>query len=557
MSGSGMQAAAREFDEVMISGSHFLPPRDRLAAYRGAKRPVVGPVALVLLVILLATAVGAAVAVAWWLVAATVLAAAALAIAGALLVAIAPSAPLWARATFVVLLGHLLLNYGFANAVLTLGPVRAPFSELVLVLALIGSVVYLLGTGARCVPVALWLFLSWLVFALAVHLPSGFARYGIAALRDALPTVQAFYLLPGFAIAHIAIRHPDGARWARRFFLIVGLFTAAYGLGYPFQKTLLTYSPRVSGMQQLVPLVGYFASWPQAALTGVCGVLLWNWASPASGQVVLAAFRVTLIAAFGAAFLFVQSRTGYVTAFVLFLLLLLVGGQVRTASRLALAATCGIMLLLSMNMLGIELRGRVGELSLETLVDHLQTLSGVADPASELQGAAGGIEQRRMWREQSLRLWRTDVGTTFFGIGYGQPLTNFSVGGTEGRPIVVREPHNSYVTILTRLGITGVAIMLTFHIAAFSTALRLYRKARLHGDRPLAAIAFGIAVYFVCNYLNAIGEPNFESAHFVMPYFFLAGAIFALWVSYAPVLAPVDQRASNVRNCAGFTANEA
>lgn len=530
----GPRFAAKR-DEVMSARSYSVPLRKRPSRSRAFAWPTIGPTALGLLAIAFAIATGMTVAIAWWLVAAALIAAVVLAAIGALLVAVAPSAPLWVRMTFVVLLGHLLLNYGFANAVLTLGPVRAPFSELVLALALIGSVVYLLGPGARCVPAALWLFLTWLVFVLGMHLPSGFARHGIAALRDALPTVQALYLLPGFVIAHMAMRHPEGARWARRFLLVAGVCIAVYGLTYPLQKTLLGYSPRVSGMQQAVPLVGYFASWPQVALTGICGVLLWSWARPEKGQVLCGAFRAALIAAFGIAFLLAQSRGGYVTAVALFLLLLLVGGQMGAAGRLALAGICGVVLLLSMNMLGVEMRGRVGDLSLETAIDHLATLSGQADPASDFQGAAGGIEQRRMWRHQSLQLWRTDIGTTVFGVGYGQPLTNFKVGGAEGGAIIVREPHNSYVTILTRLGITGIVFMLLLHVMAFGTALRLYRKARMYGNKPLAAIALGIATYFACNYLNALGQPNFENPHFAVPYFFLAGAIFALWLSYEPV----------------------
>ncbi|MCD6681939.1 MAG: O-antigen ligase family protein [Burkholderiaceae bacterium] len=515
----------------MSTQSHGVPLRIYRASGRGFAWSAAW-VATLGLGIAFAIATGIAVAIAWWLVVPALIVTFALVAIGALLVAVAPSAPLWARMTLVVLLGHLLLNYGFANAVLAIGPVRAPLSELVLVIALVGSGVYLLRAGAQCVPATMWLFLAWLTFVLGMHVPRGFARYGIVALRDALPTVQMLYLLPGFVIAHMAMRHADGARWTRRFVLIVGVCIAVYGLAYPLQKTLLGYSPRVTGMQQAVPLVGYFASWPQVALTGICGVLLWGWARPEQDSLLFKALRAVLITAFGISFLFVQSRGGYVTAIALLVLLLLIGDQARTAGRLALAGVFGVVLLFGVSTLGLELRGRVGNVTLESAIDHLTTLSGRADSSSDFQGAAGGIVQRRMWREQSLRLWRTDLETTVFGIGYGQPLTNFTVGGTEGGSIIVREPHNSYVTILTRLGVTGIVFMLLLHGMAFGTALRLYRKACRYGDRPLAAMALGTAVYFVCNYLNAIGQPNFENPHFAVPYFFLAGVTFSLWRSY-------------------------
>lgn len=452
-----------------------------------------------------------------------------LAALGSLLYVIAPSAPIWVRGCLMVVVAHLLFNYGFGNASVGAGSARVPVSELVLVLSLVACAGYFWRKGFSQMPLGIWLLLSWLVLVLALHLPAGVARYGVPALRDALPSVQAFYLVPGFCIGRLVLEDAGRRQWIWRFLLVLGLCTAVYGTLYPMQKALLGMSPRIMGMQQAIPLVGYYSSWPTVAVTGMFGVLLWRWAQPPGKAGLLpTALALAVFSGFGLSFLLVQSRGGYVMLLAAIALLAVMRSQRKTVLRLGGALLAGVLVLLAVGESGLEIKGRIGRVSLDSVFAHVQTLGGQAEQGSGLEGAAAGIDQRRRWRELSLQLWSKDWASMVFGVGFGPALTDFSARGTDGRAVVVREPHNSYVTILTRTGILGLSAMLMFFASTFVAAVALYRQQLASGDKPLAALALGAAVFFLCNFLNALGQPNFEAPHFVAPFFFVSGIVLAL-----------------------------
>lgn len=447
----------------------------------------------------------------------------------ALFYTLAPGGPIWVRACLMVVMAHLLFSYGFGNATVGVGGARVPISEVILLVSLGGSAAYFWRVGFGRLPMALWFFLVWLVFLLAIHLPVGFARYGSPALRDALPTVQALFVIPGYCVGHLALSDPAKRNWAVRCLLGLGVALALYGLLYPLQTTLLALSPRVTGLQQSVPLVGYYTTWPTVAVTGLFGVLLWRWAMPQPARrTLVTAAALLLLTGFGLGFLLMQSRGGYVMFVVVTVMMLALRGQRGTVLRVAVLLLTGLLLLAVVGASGLEIKGRIGQLSLDTISAHLLTLSGEAESGSGLEGAAAGIEQRSRWGTQSLKMWSADIQSMVVGVGYGPALTDFVVGGAGGRPIVVREPHNSYVTTLTRMGAVGFLVMMTIHTVTLLAALRLYRWHLHRGERSLAGFTLGCAVFFVCNYVNAIGQPNFESPHFVVPYFFLAGVIAAM-----------------------------
>ncbi len=453
-----------------------------------------------------------------------------LAVGGGLLYWIAPGGPLWVRACLLVVLAHLLLSYGFGNATVGIGSVRAPVSELVLVVALIGSLAYLWRVGYRQLPFPLWLFVLWQLVLLVVHLPRGFEAYGMPALRDALPTVQILFVIPGYCIAIKVLQDPDKQRWIARFLLALGLTTAVYGLAYPLQSALLVISPRMTGMQQAVPLFGYYSTWPTVAVTGMFGVLLWRWAAPTTAHPQRdAALAFLMLIGFVVGFFLIQSRAGYVMVLAVTMLIAMAGGQSRTTWRIIGVLAIAAVVLLAMSMLGLEVEGRIGKkISLESIIEQTMTLSGEAERGSDMEGAAAGIQQRRHWREMSLHMWARNGTTMAVGVGYGPALTDFQVAGTGGAAVVVREPHNSYVSALARSGFIGFTILMLFHATVFFGALRLYKRLRAADDKPRAAVILGAAIFFICNYLNALGQPNFESPHFVVPYFFAAGIVIAL-----------------------------
>jgi hypothetical protein len=156
------------------------------------------------------------------------------------------------------------------------------------------------------------------------------------------------------------------------------------------------------------------------------------------------------------------------------------------------------------------------------------TLTGqTSDSRSEFSGAAGGVNQRRQWRDFSLKLWSRDTSTQILGIGFGHVLTDLTTAGTDGQTMIVREPHNSYVTTLSRSGIVGLVVMLSLHVSVLWICLYGYRRHYLT-QRPQAAYFLGVMFYELHSLMNSWGEPHFEVAHGAVPSYFIYGTVIGL-----------------------------
>lgn len=456
-----------------------------------------------------------------------------------LLRSLAPGAPWWIKGSLFVVCGQLVLSYGFSNIIFFAGGVPIPLTDSMLMLALLYSAGHVLFAREPVrLPAGLWAILGWVLFCIAWHLPEGLRRDGVGAARDAMPTVQMLYVLVGFVVIALCLRAgAAGERWLRGALLLLGALIGVYGLLYPLASVLLGISPRISSLQQSVPIIGYFTTWPAAGVLSVVGLMLWRWQAaqrglplrwPARllGAVILVSGLMT--------FFMIQARIAYVFILLSLPILLLIGGQAGQVLRIFGAVLLGLSVLFAVELSGLELQGRVGRLSASGVYHHLATLTGAtSDSGREFAGAAGGVNQRRQWRDYALGLWAGDVPTRMLGIGYGYVLTDLTTGGTGGETLVVREPHNSYVTTLTRTGLAGLAVMLALHLAVAYCCLRRYRE--LYRIRPAPAAFFlGALCYELYSLLNAWGEPHYEVAHFAVPSYFIYGAVFAVYAHCAP-----------------------
>jgi len=466
-----------------------------------------------------------------------------------LLRSLAPGAPWWIKASFFVVCGQLVLSYGFSNIIFIAGGVPIPLTDGVMMIGLLYSGWHVLFARERvALPPGLWVLLGWVLFCLAWHLPAGLRRDGVGAARDAMPTVQILYAIVGFVIVTLCLRAGEqGRRWLRGVLLLLGGMLAVYGLCYPISSVLISVSPRMSSLQQSVPIFGYFTSWPAMAALSLVGLALWRWQAERRGLRPGWPGRllgVVIVLSSLMTFFLVQARIAYLFALLCAPIFLVVGGQTRQVGRMAGALLLGLSALMVIELSGLELQGRVAKLSVSGIYHHLLSLGGSAGGADrDFGGAAAGIDQRRQWREYALGLWSEGVSSEMLGIGYGYVLTDLTTGGTAGETLIVREPHNSYVTTLTRTGAVGLGIMLGLHAAVLGVCFIGYRRS--YQNQPALAAAFlGALFYEVYSLLNAWGEPHFEVAHFSVPSYFIYGAVFALYAHQHPRsrLAPVLDR---------------
>ncbi|MER2517503.1 MAG: O-antigen ligase family protein [Candidatus Accumulibacter phosphatis] len=432
-----------------------------------------------------------------------------------------PQAPLWIRVLFLVVLGNFVLNYGFSNFSVGLGSARVTVGELVLLLSL--TWVAIRAWGALWIEGAsTFLLLVYALPPLVLHLPMNLAEHGITAARDALPLLDSLFFFGGICVVAFARNAEQWKSWRHRFLWLLLIAALIYFPFYPFQKALLAYSPKVTGYQQAVPLVGYFATSNVLALAGLMATILipdqfaWRAGNSASRWLIAVAFIV-----FAFAVVMMQSRATYIVAG-LTMLLLAVGGHGIAARRLVVIFMAAVVGLAAIDFSGVEFEGRVGKVGLEMLSSQLESVTGEGG----LESARSGVDQRKNWTAAALSRWASSPGTIATGVGFGVALTNFSVGGAGGKPVVVREPHNSYVSVLTRTGLLGLVPWLIFHLVLLLKLWQKFRYERQKNDTREADYWLWMFMLFISLLVTAVVQPVFESPHFAVPYFFLAGLCF-------------------------------
>jgi O-Antigen ligase len=452
---------------------------------------------------------------------------------------IAPGAPAWIKGLFFVVAGQTVLNYGFSNLMLKVGGVPITVTEMVLAVALVACLPHGLDSRRELrLPTGLWLLAFWVLFNLAWHLPSGISRFGIGAARDALPSVEMLFVVPGYVAVLIALRSGDTGRvWLTRLVCGIAVSGGFYGLLYPLSETIQRISPKVPSLQQSVPVLGYFVTSPIVGLLSLFGIMLWFWRGPQRVGVTKALVIGVMTASALLVFFMSQGRVNYLFVLLTFFVFLFIGGQSKRALVMAGVVLLGIAALFAIELSGVQVEGRIGRMSASGIIDHVISLQGDSDNA-DFRGSANGVNQRKQWREYSLGLWARSEETQVLGIGFGQVLTDLTTLGTEGQTLVVREPHNSFVTMLSRSGLVGLAVMLTLHGAMLYAAASGYRRFR-SSRRTVASFFLVALLYEIYSLLNAWGQPHFEVAYYAVPSHFLIGAVLAARAYYSPLPDPV------------------
>jgi len=114
-----------------------------------------------------------------------------------------------------------------------------------------------------------------------------------------------------------------------------------------------------------------------------------------------------------------------------------------------------------------------------------------------------------------------------FGVGYGPALTNFMSPGENGEGVVVREPHNSFISSLVRGGIVyfglwGAVVLGSMRRAWLGARLPGLKEDEAGHFKGFAAWAFILMGMLL---LTSLSEPNFESPSIAAMFYIVAGMV--------------------------------
>ncbi len=401
---------------------------------------------------------------------------------------------------------YLILNVGFELVrIPPVGP-GIPVGELVLAVCLcIISARTLLPIMAKEVwvlPILVWWGLSLSRAVIDAR------QAGIWAFRDASQAIESLYLIVGFWYASTETSQLYFFRWLRRL-LVVAIF---YGLLYPVSGTLQTFSPKIAGLGTGATPI-FFSEENSAAL--LLWAACWLLIEPPRNRksALLRNIFAGLLVAFAIAF--AQART--IDLQVLLLGVVLLAIRRKAAAKWGMTLLLGILIIGAVSISGISVKGRLGQqVSLDFLAQHFESISGQG--GGQVQGAAEGVPLRISWWRHIIAQLEASPRNMVFGLGYGMPLTTFM-----GRDAITREPHNSYMSVIGRLGVSGMTMWGLMQIALYVSWWRSFRLARAMGwsvDRNNLIL---LVIFCLLTLIAALGEAAMEVPFWAIPYYFFFG----------------------------------
>jgi hypothetical protein len=406
--------------------------------------------------------------------------------------------------------GYLVFAYPFMQLRIPPTGLGVPFGELVLVAMLVTlnlpAVLSRIGTLVSLAPLLLWW--GWGFTRLIVDA----VREGAWAFRDGTQLIETLFLIVGFAVVATPKEISLLSRCVRRIIVVA----CAYGLLFVFANDLMAISPTLpGGSEQPIPIVGTFATTGTMLLLGAFLCMT------QPGRTRQARLLSTLSAGFlvSYAVLVIQARTTYIQLLSLTALLLLVRPGALRRLGSAVPILCAFLMVVS--ALELRISGRLSsELSWTFLWDHVQSVFGIGTKGS-IGEAAGGVSLRFGWWLRLYDELTSDPVTLLSGLGFGVALTDFR--DTLG--VLAREPHNSVISVIARLGVVGGTCWIWIQVELFRVAYFAHKAARRLGWHEQAQLVLLIMAFAVLTLASCLGEDTMEKPYNAIPYYALWGVV--------------------------------
>lgn len=426
-----------------------------------------------------------------------------------------PNLDLWKGMVLTALAFYIILNYGFENLAFRVGPVPVVVGES-LMFGAFGIVILryrgrVLKRAAKDPPFICLLILLGLAF---LHLLWDVPHFGLYALRDASIYVESLF----FFLGSIWARDEKNTQTLLNWFVLVFLGNMFYNALFPLSLKLQSLSPN-SGVFQTVPIIGHFQDSP---LFLVAGALFFLWLGrrvSGMSRGLLWFFAVIQLGELG----ILQTRSAYV-GLGLILLLLLVFGEARKARQVMGVVLAGLLALVvlikGVLVLGVTISGRVGPVDFGFLEEQAKSVFSVAQEGGGMEDDA----DRKDWYGQVWQGITASTMTMVWGEGFGEPLIDFR---SYAKGIAVRQPHNSTLSVLARLGLMGLAVWAIFHFLILRSFYKGLRARSLLDDVSADLLLWLFCLYLLFMVTTSV-QPLLEFSHGAVPFYFLMG--FALGI---------------------------
>lgn len=407
---------------------------------------------------------------------------------------------------FVLVFLFILLNYGLQ----VIQVATIPFGELLMIS---GFVVFYnrmrLLSGFSFTPEFFVFLIFWIIGV--THLLFDVPEYGFWALRDSSHLLESFAIFLGFCL-------PFGLfTWFSRNRVLFGWAVFVYSLTFIVRDELVNILPVMTTSAGAETTIFSYVS-TASLLMVVAFVSLINYEN---GKNYKGVFIFGIVLAY--AVVVFQSRTTYVQFFLLtaYVAFRQKGVFVNLFGAL-FVALIGVSVI---SLFDIQSFGRLGvKFDLNAMFNHILAMTGA--PSEGFDDAAAGVGHRMDWWENIWNVATENFSVMYMGQGYGLPLIDFMLDGD----VVVREPHNSYISVFGRLGLVGLFSILVVHVALyFRAGLVANWLNKINSLRGEVSPAFdSIFMFLICVTAFSLAEDGMEKPFFAIPFYLFFGIIFRL-----------------------------
>ncbi|MDH3606410.1 MAG: O-antigen ligase family protein [Acidimicrobiia bacterium] len=212
----------------------------------------------------------------------------------------------------------------------------------------------------------------------------------------------------------------------------------------------------------------------------------------------LTLFGLLLVVAVGT-----QSRGGFLAAFLILAVVFVLARHARGVMLGVVALAVLVAILAAALDVKFQLDRR--ELSVEQAIENFQSVAEEATSGSQ-------FDNTTQWR---LNLWSLVVDDVFreermlTGFGFGENLAD-RYGFTGPSSVPLRNPHNSHLSVLARMGVVGTILWVAMFGAWFLNLSRARRQFIEIGEDRRAALSLWLMLAMIAILVNAFFDPTIE-----------------------------------------------
>lgn len=402
-------------------------------------------------------------------------------------------------------------NLFFGNAFQNLGISGYPINELFIIFLLI-NLGFLNNLNQIIKNFNLEIYFFWILLG-CFYILYCFFQNGIWAIRDGLFIIDTLFIIIGYAtfnsIKEINI--------LKKFFSLIVKFSILYVFIFFFRENLEFISPKIKTYSGNVHSLffNFFSIKFTMLWSAFIAYIIYNDKNNFIKNFVL--FFLLIFS-----FILFQSRLIYLSAIAGFLYLYFIK-KINIKSFIH-GTLIFLIIIFLFSIMDIQIKGRLEVFEFKFFYQHFLTLLSpfmeINVDYVKLEGQLGSANDRMSWWNSIYLKSTENIKTFLIGSGFGMPLINFYASSFD---IPAREPHNSYITFIGRIGYLGLIIWTLLHLKIFNIFKILYKKLDINIE--LKEISIIISLYLIIIIISSLGDSMFQFPCFSIPFYFFSGVL--------------------------------